>query len=52
MYIVGASIMSTDPGFAMTESSHLNTFVESPVSVFEAHSKVVNVESLRFHPFR
>lgn len=48
MYIVGASILSTDPGFVMTESSHLNNFVERPVSVFEAHSKVVNVESLRF----
>lgn len=48
MYIVGASILSTDPGFVTTESSHLNKFVESPVSVYEAHSKVVNVESLRF----
>ncbi|KAF7119374.1 hypothetical protein RHSIM_Rhsim13G0083900 [Rhododendron simsii] len=40
MLMVGlCSILSTDPGFVMTESSHLNNFVERPVSVFEAHSK-------------
>ncbi|KAG5515319.1 hypothetical protein RHGRI_036384 [Rhododendron griersonianum] len=40
MLMVGlCSILSTDPGFVTTESSHLNKFVESPVSVYEAHSK-------------
>ncbi|XP_058199573.1 uncharacterized protein LOC131314746 isoform X1 [Rhododendron vialii] len=39
MLMVGlCSILSTDPGFVTTESSHLNKFVERPVSVFEAHS--------------
>ncbi|KAL7201733.1 hypothetical protein ACSBR1_033433 [Camellia fascicularis] len=38
------SILTTDPDNVTNESSHHNQLVESPVSVFEAHSEVVNVE--------
>ncbi|PSR86700.1 Protein S-acyltransferase 23 [Actinidia chinensis var. chinensis] len=40
MLMIGlCSILSTDPGYVTNESTHLNNLVESPVSVFEVHSK-------------
>ncbi|THG04401.1 hypothetical protein TEA_029249 [Camellia sinensis var. sinensis] len=45
MLVIGlCSILTTDPGYVTNESSHHNQLVESPVSVFEAHSEVANVE--------
>ncbi|XP_028090603.1 uncharacterized protein LOC114290822 isoform X1 [Camellia sinensis] len=45
MLVIGlCSILTTDPGCVTNESSHHNQLVESPVSVFEAHSEVENVE--------
>ncbi|CAL5424388.1 unnamed protein product [Camellia sinensis] len=45
MLVIGlCSILTTDPGYVTNESSHHNQLVESPVSVFEAHSEVENVE--------
>ncbi|XP_028071388.1 probable palmitoyltransferase ZDHHC12 [Camellia sinensis] len=40
MLVIGlCSILTTDPGYVTNESSHHNQLVESPVSVFEAHSE-------------
>ncbi|CAL5352980.1 unnamed protein product [Camellia sinensis] len=44
------SILTTDPGYVTNESSHHNQLVESPVSVFEAHSEEL-VPSTRDIPY-
>ncbi|CAL5352977.1 unnamed protein product [Camellia sinensis] len=51
MLVIGlCSILTTDPGYVTNESSHHNQLVESPVSVFEAHSEEL-VPSTRDIPY-
>ncbi|GMP96736.1 hypothetical protein CsSME_00045245 [Camellia sinensis var. sinensis] len=52
MLVIGlCSILTTDPGYVTNESSHHNQLVESPVSVFEAHSEQELVPLTRDIPY-